>query len=74
MTKKSTEKVGEGNRDAARRFNEQEQAFVNSDTGKKAIADRPTDSSNDRRAEEEARERAKEKDPQVTRDYENKAG
>ena len=68
------ERVGEGNREAARRFNEKEQAFVNSDEGKKAITDGSTSSSDDKRAEEQARGKAKEKDPQVTRDYENQAG
>ncbi len=70
---KADRNQGEGNREAARRFNEQEQAFTRSKEGKRAI-DKGTHLSEKeareaQRKEREGRERAREKDPQVTRDY-----
>jgi hypothetical protein len=67
------EQPGEGNREAARRFNEREREFVQSEAGKKAIKDHPVKSTEEghrnERSAQKAREKAKEKDPQVTRDY-----
>lgn len=63
---------GEGNKDAARRFNEAEQAFVQSQRGQEQI-ERAGDVSGDEkaaleRAEEQGKERAREGDPDVAKD------
>jgi hypothetical protein len=42
MAKKDAQNQGEGNREAARRFNEQEEAFTKSGKGKQAIKKRAT--------------------------------
>ncbi len=64
---------GEGNREAARRFNEQEKQFTRSRQGKQAIKEGiPLSEAAAREAERkerEGRQRAKEKDPQVVRHY-----
>ncbi|MGE0861472.1 MAG: hypothetical protein AB7I01_21175 [Gammaproteobacteria bacterium] len=62
---------GEGDKRSARRFNEAEQAFVQSEEGRDAIAqvgqeDEATQRE-DRAAEQAARARAKAEDPAVTR-------
>jgi hypothetical protein len=56
---------GEGDRDSARRYNEKTREFVES--GKVDQAAR--ESSEDIDAERQGRERAKELDPEVHRDY-----
>jgi hypothetical protein len=70
---KSSRNQGEGDREAARRFNEKSEAFIDSEEGKRAI-DEGTDLSEGEqqeaeRKEREALKRAREKDPQVSRDY-----
>lgn len=56
---------GEGDRDAARRYNEDTEKFVKSGKVDKAADKAKEDSA----AEQKGRERAKEFDPQVHRDY-----
>jgi hypothetical protein len=64
---------GEGNREAARRFNEQTEEFVHSGKGTQAIEEGTRlDEAEDeeaRRMEREGLRRAREKDPQVVRNY-----
>jgi hypothetical protein len=64
---------GEGDREAARRFNEQEKQFTESKKGEKAIREgthlSEAEAREAERKEAEGRQRAKEKDPQVVRDY-----
>jgi hypothetical protein len=64
---------GEGDREAARRFNRDEQEFVQSKRGRDAIEREPTmdpdESEQLRDAELAARRRARENDPEEKRDY-----
>ena len=56
---------GEGNRDAARHYNEETEKFVKSGKVEKAAHEAKQDSN----AEQKGRERAKEFDPEEHRDY-----
>jgi hypothetical protein len=79
MTKKpseprSGENQGEGDRESARRFNEKERAFVESKRGRDAIrSGNPPKTPEEERdledAEEAAHRRARENDPEESRDY-----
>jgi hypothetical protein len=65
---------GEGNRESARRFNDAEHRFVESERGRAAIrsAGRPRDEGEEealRNAESEAAARARENDPEEKRDH-----
>ncbi|MGD8416531.1 MAG: hypothetical protein PVH91_05695 [Pseudomonadales bacterium] len=64
---------GEGDKASARRFNRDSRAFLDSKEGKAALKKKPTRTESEakaaRQAEEKARSRAKEQDPQVKRDY-----
>jgi hypothetical protein len=70
---RSSHNQGEGDRGAARRFNKKSEEFIRSEQGKRAI-DEGADLSDEEQKEAERKEReglrrAREKDPQVTRDY-----
>ena len=69
----SARNQGEGDREAARRYNDSAREFTDSDAGKRARAEKPDLSEAERkqaeRAEREGESRAREKDPQVSRDY-----
>ncbi len=71
MAKESTSNHGEGDPEAAARFNSAEQKFVDSTRGKQKIQEgahvRPEDEADLAKAEKAARERAKGEDPAVTR-------
>ncbi len=74
----SEQNQGEGNRDAARRFNATERAFVKSRRGRRAAADAAKDDDTGiekelRTAERKASKRAAEHDPAVTRDYQKRS-
>jgi hypothetical protein len=73
MATRTEKQPGERDREAARRFNRKEREFVESKEGKKAIHDHPVKSTREGQssesAEQKARDKAKEKDPQVTRNY-----
>jgi len=56
---------GEGDRESARRYNEDTEKFVKSGKVDKAARD----AKEDPQAEEQGRSRAKEDDPQLQRDY-----
>jgi len=65
---------GEGDRESARRFNEEEREFVESERGKVAIRSGPSPKSPEEEreldeAEKEARRHALENDPEESRDY-----
>jgi len=65
---------GEGDRESARRFNEAERAFVESERGRSAIrsskpASSPDEEHEIEEAEQAAQRRAKENDPEEARDY-----
>jgi hypothetical protein len=66
MSKKSPANHGEGNPEAAERFNEAERKFVNSDRGKQKIKEGPHVKPNEEaglaEAERQGRERAKDDD------------
>jgi hypothetical protein len=71
---RSGKNQGEGDRESARRFNEKERAFVESERGRNSIksGDRPKTREEERDledAEEAARHRARENDPEESRDY-----
>jgi hypothetical protein len=61
---------GEGDREAARRYNEDQQQFVQSgkvdEAARKAAGQDPAEA---RKAEQAGRDRAKELDPEESRDY-----
>jgi hypothetical protein len=69
--KSSDRNQGEGDKESARRYNEQQRAFVNSDEGQRAIEDAgevaPEEEAALERAEEAGKSRAKGEDPAVTR-------
>ena len=71
--KAKTNVQGEGDREAARRFNKQAEEFARSEEGREAMEKGPGLSGEDagkaEESERKGRERAKEKDPQVVRDY-----
>jgi hypothetical protein len=71
MAKESTSNHGEGNPEAAARFNSAEQKFVDSTRGKQKIQEgahvRPEEEADLAKAEKAGRERAKGEDPAVTR-------
>jgi hypothetical protein len=71
MTKESTSNHGEGNPEAAERFNSAEQQFVDSARGKQKIQEgakvRPEEEADLAKAEKAGRERAKSEAPAVTR-------
>ena len=68
------ENQGEGNREAARDYNERTRDFVNSERGREAAdGDHGGDDAEGREAREEAEARAAEKDPAVARDYDRPA-
>jgi|GEM_PF-5540900 len=74
--RKSEKTQGEGDRTSARRYNRKTEEFV-AKRGKSAQRGpklNRKDSENIAKAEKAARKRIKEKDPQVARDYTNKAG
>jgi hypothetical protein len=64
---------GEGDRESARNFNEQSQAFVKSEKGRRTVkkSDHSGEFSPDelQDAERDAAQRARENDPEVLRDY-----
>ena len=71
---RSGENQGEGDRKSARRFNETEQQFVESERGREKIrsGDRPKTPEQEREledAERAAQRRALENDPEESRDY-----
>ena len=72
--KQEGEMQGEGDRRSARRFNEKQESFARSEKGKKVIGNAAELEGQRKQeaeeAEEKARKAAKEKDPQVSRDYE----
>jgi hypothetical protein len=67
MSNESPSNHGEGNPEAAERFNTAEREFVGSDRGKQKIKDgaqvRPNEEAELERAEQIGRERAKDDDP-----------
>lgn len=67
------ENQGEGDVEAARRYNKRAESFVDSDQGQRQIDDHPVKSTveghENQAAEEAARKRAKEHDPEEARDY-----
>lgn len=67
------ENQGEGNRDAAAAYNDAQQAFVRDGKVEEKAAERRDMSERERReaeqAEREGESRAREKDPNVVRDY-----
>ena len=72
--RRSEENRGEGDRKATRRFNEKERAFVESDRGREAIRSGKRRKTSDEErdledAEEAARRRARENDPEESRNY-----
>jgi hypothetical protein len=69
-TEKDTDVQGEGNKEAAREYNEATREFVKSGKVKEA-AERAgsQDPAEGEQAEKAGLERAKEKDPEVRRDY-----
>lgn len=72
QAEKSTNQ-GEGNREAARQYNEAQREFVREGKVEEQAADRSQLTESERRdaerAETEGEARAKEKDPNVVRDY-----
>ena len=71
---RSGENQGEGDRKSARRFNQKEREFVESERGRDAIRSGERSKTSDEErdledAEEAARRRAKENDPEESRDY-----
>jgi hypothetical protein len=64
---------GEGDRRSARHFNEQQREFVESERGREAIADNreldPAAARRESAAATKAKLRARENDPEETRDY-----
>ena len=71
---RSGKNQGEGDKKSARRFNEKERAFVDSERGRDAIrsGDRPKTSKEERElqdAEAAAGRRARENDPEESRNY-----
>jgi hypothetical protein len=74
--KTSTKEIGEGDRESARRYNENAREFVENEldeaSSEPAGRDVPTDELTD--AEKKARARVKETDPEVSRNYDNPAG
>jgi len=68
---------GEGNTEAARRYNESSHEFVHSKEGQRTVDEHPIKSTEEGHqaeyAEEKAKRRAKERDPQETRDYASKS-
>lgn len=77
MTQKDKNQ-GEGNRDAAKRYNEAQRAFVKGghveEKAKQAQEDVARDPSTYKAAERAGRARAAEDDPQVHRDYRHGEG
>jgi hypothetical protein len=74
MTNQVKKDGGEGDREAARRYNQKAEKFTESDAGQRAIDKGPEISGESEareveKAEEQGRKRAREVDPQVTRDY-----
>jgi hypothetical protein len=71
--KRATRNQGEGDREAARRFNEKERAFVASKRGRRAIEENglvdPEEAPQLIEAQVEAMRRAREHDPQEKRNY-----
>ena len=71
MATESTSNHGEGDPEAAERFNSAEQQFVDSTRGKQKIQEgahvRPEEEADLAQAERSGRERAKDEDPAVTR-------
>ena len=72
--KRGGKNQGEGDRESARRFNEAERAFVESERGRDAIRSGPRPKTPDEErdledAEEAAQRRALENDPEESRDY-----
>jgi len=72
---KDNQNQGEGDRKSARRYNESTEKFVESKKGKKAMDKDPLPTAEDKKAAKDAEkkglDRAREKDPQVVRDYRN---
>jgi len=69
-TAKRTEVQGEGNKEAAREYNQATREFVESGKVEEAAEQSgDQDPVEGQRAEQAGRERAKEKDPEVHRDY-----
>jgi len=72
---KDNQNQGEGDRKSARRYNERTEKFVESKKGKKAMDKDPLPTAEDKQAAKDAEkkglDRAREKDPQVVRDYRN---
>jgi hypothetical protein len=72
MASETPENHGEGNPEAAERFNDAEQQFVQSAQGRQKIKEgpkvRPEEQAELERAERVTRERAKAEDPQVRRE------
>ncbi|MCB1728898.1 MAG: hypothetical protein H6988_10830 [Pseudomonadales bacterium] len=76
MTNQVKKDGGEGDREAARRYNQKTEEFTESDEGQDAIDKGPQwrdeqGAKEAGKAEETGRKRAREMDPQVTRDYSN---
>ena len=75
MSEDKRKEIGEGDRESARRYNKHTREFVE-EARRKGHDLRPDDHDGDfdpdelEEAEEAALERAKEQDPQVSRDYE----
>ena len=69
----ATDNQGEGDRRSARHFNREQREFVESERGREAIADnRELDTEAARKARAasaRAKQRARENDPEETRDY-----
>jgi hypothetical protein len=74
----SSENQGEGNREAARQYNEAQREFVREGKVDEQATDRSNMSEAERReaerAEAEGKAHAKEKDPNVVRDYDERSG
>lgn len=71
MSDKKPKNQGEGDKAAARNYDEKTRAFVKKHGEKAAKGPKLSKSEEQaaKRAEQAGRERAREKDPQVTRDY-----
>ncbi len=80
MSQDKRREIGEGDRESARRYNKHTREFVEAERRRKARKVRPGEADDDfdeeewsadelREAEKAALERARERDPQVSRDY-----
>lgn len=73
MSAQDRKRPGEGDREADRRYRERTEKFVESGKVEEKAGDAEPGSSEEaealKKAEDEGRARAKEKDPAVTRDY-----